>query len=452
MYFRLNARKSNGLKMRVGTAKTVSRKRKYSFASSTRIDQLKQIRLKDTTESKVNWAVTAYNDWRNERLFNYQYDVGIYEADLNDLPNLTKENLQHALCHFIPEVTKIKGEGPYPGRTLYEMIVAIQKYLKVNKIFWQLVDGYEFIDLHTVLDNIMQERTAMNVGVLKKQAMVISYETEKKLWERDILGEDTPEKLRNTVLFLLGINVYLRAVEEHYQLRRASSDQPSQLNFEYNDKGIKCLVYHEDCVTKTHDGGLGDMRRERKVVWVYPSSDETRCPVRLVGKYLSLCPEGTKRSNFYLQGLQKPTPKRWYSNQVVGQQKISKVVKTMMKEANIEGFFTNHSLRRTGGTRLFRAGVDRKLVKEATGHRSDSVDAYQITSDEQRQEMSKIIARPPSASTGTNRENDVNSKESKSIESDVTASNVGEIVSKVITAMKGQGKTTIKLQIEITTE
>ena len=107
--------------MRVGTAKTVSRKRKYSFASSTRIDQLKQIRLKDTTESKVNWAVTAYNDWRNERLFNYQYDVGIYEADLNDLPNLTKENLPHALCHFIPEVTKIKGEGPYPGRTLYEI-------------------------------------------------------------------------------------------------------------------------------------------------------------------------------------------------------------------------------------------------------------------------------------------------------------------------------------------
>ena len=66
----------------------------------------------------------------------------------------------------------------------------------------------------------------------------------------------------------------------------------------------------------------------------------------------------------------------------------------MMKDANIEGFFTNHRLRRTGGTRLFRAGVDRKLVKEVTGHRSDAVDAYQITSDEQRKHMSRVIEKP----------------------------------------------------------
>ena len=151
-------------------------------------------------------------------MYNFQYDVGIYEADLNNLETLTKENLQHALCHFIPEVTKVKGDGPYPGRTLYEMIVAIQKYLKINKMNWKLVDADEFCDLNTVLDNVMQERTAMNVGVVKKQVQVISYETENSLWQAGILGEDTPDKLRNTVLFLIGINMLLRAVEEHYYL------------------------------------------------------------------------------------------------------------------------------------------------------------------------------------------------------------------------------------------
>ena len=63
-----------------------------------------------------------------------------------------------------------------------------------------------------------------------------------------------------------------------------------------------------------------------------------------------------------------------------------------MVDAGIEGYFTNHSARRTGGTILFRAGVQRKLVKEATGHRSDAVDKYQITSDKQREMMSKVIA------------------------------------------------------------
>ena len=60
--------------------------------------------------------------------------MGIYFANLRDLPTLTKDNLQHALCRFVPEVTKKKGVGPYPGKTLYQMIVTIQKYLWVNKI------------------------------------------------------------------------------------------------------------------------------------------------------------------------------------------------------------------------------------------------------------------------------------------------------------------------------
>ena len=56
-----------------------------------------------------------------------------------------------------------------------------------------------------------------------------------------------------------------------------------------------CLVYREDTVTKTNVGGLKDMKKERKVVWIHPSSDVTHCPVRLVDKYLSLCPEVKKK-------------------------------------------------------------------------------------------------------------------------------------------------------------
>ena len=77
----------------------------------------------------------------------------------------------------------------------------------------------------------MQERTALNVGVNKKQASVIEYETENYLWQSGILGEDTPDKLRDTVLFLIGMNVLLRAIDEHYNLRRAGPTQGSQISF-----------------------------------------------------------------------------------------------------------------------------------------------------------------------------------------------------------------------------
>ena len=380
-------------------------------------------------------------------------------------------NLKHSLCHFVPEVTKVKGEGLYPGKTLYQLIVAIQKYLHINRIMLRLVDGPEFLGLRNVLDNVMKERTAMNIGVTKRQAAIITYEVEENLWNRGILGEDSPDKLRDTVLFLIGINVTLRAVEEHYQLRRPMPDEPSQFSFECDSQGVRCLVYLEDSTTKTHDGGLNDMRRERKEVWVYPNKNVNRCPVRLTEKYMSLCPNYQKKKNFYLKAKPKTTPKQWYSCQVVGTNSIAKVVKELMKEARIEGFFTNHSLRRTGSTRLFRGGVERKLVKEVTGHRSDAVDSYQITSDMQRQEMSKIIQNKPTATVSVpsdevtidiSQKSDDNVVKSdaegtvkcgcKSKNSNVTPSNVGSIIEQILKAQEGHGKTVIKIQIEISNE
>ena len=149
----------------------MSTKRNYHFVTDARIHHLKQISLKKKTLAKVNWAVKAYVDWRNERLYKFKYDIGIYEADIEDLKNLTKSNFQHALCHFIPEVTKVKGEGLYPARTLYQMIIALQKYLVVNKLYWRLIEDREFSEVKVVLDNIMKEHTQLNIGVKKSRLM-----------------------------------------------------------------------------------------------------------------------------------------------------------------------------------------------------------------------------------------------------------------------------------------
>ena len=85
------------------------------------------------------------------------------------------------------------------------MIKAIEKYLIVNKIKWNLTDGADFEEVRTVLDNVMQERAQANVGVVPKRAEIISYEDEEKLWKSGLLGKDTPDKLRDTLLFLFGL-------------------------------------------------------------------------------------------------------------------------------------------------------------------------------------------------------------------------------------------------------
>ena len=42
----------------------------------------------------------------------------------------------------------------------------------------------------------------------------------------------------------------------------------------------------------------------------------------------------------------------------------------MCSEAEISGNKTNHSLRATAATEMFRRGVPEKLIQERTGHRS----------------------------------------------------------------------------------
>ena len=162
-------------------AKAVSKLHEYNFSSKQCIDHLKKIQLKKRTFSKMNWGVKACNDCRELRLCNL-YEECIFKANLNDLANLDKKELEESMCYFLDEVTKSKGSGQYLGKTLYEMCVSIQKYLNVNKIGWKIVDGVDFQSLRTVLDNLMKERTLENLGVVVNQAEVITYEYEEKLW------------------------------------------------------------------------------------------------------------------------------------------------------------------------------------------------------------------------------------------------------------------------------
>ena len=70
-------------------------------------------------------------------------------------------------------------------------------------------------------------------------------------------------------------------------------------------------------------------------------------------------------------------------------------MRDMLKDAGLDGFFTNHSLRRTAAMRLFRAGQNVKLIKEVTGHVSNAVEKYEMTSDQQCMDISSILQAEP---------------------------------------------------------
>ena len=66
-------------------------------------------------------------------------------------------------------------------------------------------------------------------------------------------------------------------------------------------------------------------------------------------------------------------------------------------EAGITEKKANHSLHETGATALFNAGVQEKLIKDVTSHRSNALQIYERPSLEQRQAVSKILVQGTSS-------------------------------------------------------
>ena len=76
-----------------------------------------------------------------------------------------------------------------------------------------------FALFRSVLDSTLKDLHSQGVGTTKKQAQVISEDLEEGLWEEKVLGEDTPKKLLDTMVYLLGVNFALRSGKEHRSLR-----------------------------------------------------------------------------------------------------------------------------------------------------------------------------------------------------------------------------------------
>ena len=80
------------------------------------------------------------------------------------------------------------------------------------------MDGKQppFQPLHTLLDNLFRSLHTQGVGTVRKQAGLLTFEEENRLWELEILSAETPMSLLNAVFVLNGINLVLRGGQEHW--------------------------------------------------------------------------------------------------------------------------------------------------------------------------------------------------------------------------------------------
>ena len=168
--------------------------------------------------------------------------------------------------------------------------------------------------MNSALNFVLKERAGEGIGSITSHAEVITPDQMEYLWQNGFLGSDTPELLRNTLLFVFGNCFALRAGQEHRNLRMKNS----QLSLHTDESGAEHLQYVED-VSKSNNGGLAHLRIKNKVVRAYENVEKAeRCPVKLYKKYISHVPLETSDNSFYLRPLQKPKGNIWLLEGNVG--------------------------------------------------------------------------------------------------------------------------------------
>ena len=112
-----------------------------------------------------------------------------------------------------------KDHSFYPAETLYSLVVCLQACCHSQGKEFKFFDDVRFTPICNTLDNCMKELSAQGFVTKKKQAIPISVQEEDKMWQENILGDDNPETLLNTLIYLLGIHLALHSVQEHKDLK-----------------------------------------------------------------------------------------------------------------------------------------------------------------------------------------------------------------------------------------
>ena len=346
----------------------------------------------DASIRKARWAIHIFEQWQQICNFNTNHtgDPGKHIIT-GTLLDMSDEYLCLTLCKFVMEIKK-QNSQLYPKETLYEIVLVLQSHLEMSGHSVKFLENGKFKQLWNTLDNQMKQLSKIGAVHPKEQADPIEISEEELMWNKGILGDDTPEKLVNTVLYLFRVHFALRAVDEHKSLHTGVY---SQLKVCFDHKlESKYLEYKEHCA-KNNQGGIKSLNKKPKVVHAYENKTKPdRCIIRLYEKYLAKHPSHDIKCShdFYLHPLANPkNPHVWYSYQPTGIHPLGKIIGKMCKAAGIGGRHTNHSLRSTAATRMYQYGLEEHQVAQVTGHASVAVHLYKRTSDEQKQNISEVL-------------------------------------------------------------
>ena len=153
----------------------------------------------------MKWAIGAYKCWRvcRAEIFSARWTATWTQNNRPIQPiHETAKNISDLkvdVCDFVVEIRKENGDQ-YPASSLYDLLGGLSLYLEREHGFNDKLMSGAFREIRNTLDNIMKERSAEGIQG-RQERDYISKEHEEILWSKGNSGEDSPDKLRQTIFF-----------------------------------------------------------------------------------------------------------------------------------------------------------------------------------------------------------------------------------------------------------
>ena len=335
----------------------------------------------------TSWALNNFQQWMSNR--NRCSPANPIQDDIFTCTD--QQTLNNTLSKFVVETRKSNGDL-YPPQTLHQLLCGVLRHMRSkNPACPNFLDKKDarFSQLHKTLDSYFHKLHSEGVGRQTKHAEIVTSDKEDQLWKEGVMNTTTPTGLQNVAFFVIGKMFCLRGGLEHRGLQLS---QLKRLEDRY--------VYHEN-VSKNRNGSFKQLRIKNKVVPLYPSPEAgEHFPVLILDKYISkLPPQAKEKDLFYYRPLEKVTSdpnKPWYSAVPLGKNTLQGKLRNMCREDRIGGHKTNHSLRATAATLMFRQGAPEKVIQERTGHRSiEALRSYERLDEVQHKAVSSLLSNAP---------------------------------------------------------
>ncbi|XP_061174899.1 uncharacterized protein KIAA1958 homolog [Saccostrea echinata] len=309
--------------------------------------------------------------------------------DLNEIPC---DELDQLLAMFVLSVRKTDGQE-YEPSSLRSIISSLDRKLGRQKYGHKIMDSQDdsFRLTRDALKAKQKNLKKQGKGNKPSKAEAISDEEINILYEKKILGNETPESLMYTLWFNNSIHFGLRGVTEHYNLRWGD------IKLKVSSDGTEYLEYNER-QTKTRTGdNIVDIRQVKPKMF---SSGDIRDPVQSYKLYSAKRPLGfsSDEDPFYLSKrtipLDDPRSNKWYLKQKVGEKKLASFMKEMAVKANFTGKkLTNHSARKHLIQKLRDENVPPTDIMQISGHKNvQSVLNYSSITENQQRKYSHILS------------------------------------------------------------